>query len=126
MTYIVIGNLGGQGGYPTWNATLSAVLSPCPSWGTAQRRWANGGTAWLLDYRVLHRPCIHATAVSRADISRIERIPRSLAFFGGKPGLVSVSGRNRLSGAPAQESARMWAGGCVPQPFNDDGEIPKE
>ena len=33
---------------------------------------------------------------------QIERITPSLAFFGGKPGLGSVSGRNRLSGAPAQ------------------------
>ena len=112
MTYIVIGNLGGQGGYPTWNATLSAVLSPCPSWGTSQRRWASGGTAWLLDYRVLHQPCIHAGAVSRADIPRIKRNPPSRAFFRGKPGLVSVSGRNRLSVAPAQEPARA-CGVCV-------------
>ena len=34
--------------------------------------------------------------------SQIERIPPSLAFFGGKLGLVSVNGRNRLSGAPVQ------------------------
>ena len=43
-----------------------------------------------------------AAAVSCAETARIKRIPRSLAFFGGKPGLVSVSGRNRLSVALAQ------------------------
>ena len=45
-----------------------------------------------------------AAAVSRADIARIKRIPRSLAFFGGKPGLVGQRPKSLVRGSSASKS----------------------
>ena len=102
---IVIGNLAGQGLAPNLNQPLFSlslhtrahIHSYGENWGSA------AGKRWIARSSTAPTSVVLA-AVSRGAISRIERIAPSLAFFGGKPGFGSVSGRNRLSGAPAQEN----------------------
>ena len=111
---IVIGNLAGQGLAPNLNQPFFSLSLHARAHIHSDRenvggqppsealRSSNPDGAY---FRRARRRLTRRHIQNRAD----SPLPR---VFGGKPGLVSVSGRNRLSVAPAQEPARA-CGVCV-------------